>query len=279
MNYRLMPAMHKALFGASIAMFIISAITLGLIIQELNSDVVLIGNRQGQIILAVLQYILGDLIIIWRVWVVWGHAYLIIVGPLLILMAGAGFTLSVLHSPQGFFTMIPGILIVANTSICTLLIVGRIWYLHRKLSRSGNRAAVRGHYKGVIFLVVESGVLYTAAGIISLILNFRNSPALPIMLDLEVPLVGILPTLIIVLVHRGSLTTSTSSKNQFSSIVVQRSIRVHQEADGVSYPTSPNDADSIVMEPKNRMLQESDYKTPHPPLKREANLKFYPEDV
>lgn len=50
-----MPVMHKTLFGASIVMFIISVITLGLIMQELSSDVVLIGNRQGQIVLATMQ--------------------------------------------------------------------------------------------------------------------------------------------------------------------------------------------------------------------------------
>ena len=47
----------------------------------------------------------------------------------------------------------------------TLLMQYAFRYLHRKLSRSGNRTLVRSHYKGVIFLVVESGVLYTAAGV------------------------------------------------------------------------------------------------------------------
>jgi hypothetical protein len=54
-----MPVMHKTLFGASVAMFIISSITLGLIIQELSSPVVSVGNRQAQIILAVLQVTSG----------------------------------------------------------------------------------------------------------------------------------------------------------------------------------------------------------------------------
>ena len=52
-----MPIIHKVLFGASNAMFIISAISLGLVMQELSSDVALIGNRQAQVVLAALQVI------------------------------------------------------------------------------------------------------------------------------------------------------------------------------------------------------------------------------
>ena len=123
-THRSMSVMHKTLFGASIAMFMISVITLGLIIQELSSDVASVGNRQGQIILAVLQVIStccpglvwpysetrsmslatsllygGNLCCLcilavevywYRVWVIWGHSYLLIVGPMIMLIVGAG---------------------------------------------------------------------------------------------------------------------------------------------------------------------------------------------
>ena len=56
-NYRVMPFMHKMLFGVSITMFMISAVVLGLIMQELNTDSPLDGNRRAQIILAITQVI------------------------------------------------------------------------------------------------------------------------------------------------------------------------------------------------------------------------------
>jgi hypothetical protein len=80
-----MPSTHKVLFGASIMMFIISLVVLGLIVQENTVEIVPIGNGQAQIILAMFQvririfllaattsadrsaqYVTGDLVIIWR---------------------------------------------------------------------------------------------------------------------------------------------------------------------------------------------------------------------
>jgi len=50
-----MPVMHKTLFGASIVMFAISVVTLGLVMQELSSDRVLLANRRAQVVIAMLQ--------------------------------------------------------------------------------------------------------------------------------------------------------------------------------------------------------------------------------
>jgi len=163
------------------------------------------------------------------------------------LIVGAGFAFNLLHSPQGFYTVVPAILIVANTSVCTILISGRIWYLHRRLSLSGNRGGANSHYKGIMVIVIESGALYTAVGVVTLILNFHNSPILPIMLDLDIPLIGILPTLIIALVHRDLIATSGSTRSnnsQPTSVIVNRSVRVHKDPNG--YPAPP---DKMMVEP------------------------------
>ena len=86
-----------------------------------------------------------------RVWVVWGRRCSVVIGPLVMVVVAAGmatprlrhsvacllltcplgFTLNLLSGVQlHFFTVVPVALIAANTSICTLLIVGRIWYIH-----------------------------------------------------------------------------------------------------------------------------------------------------
>jgi len=261
--------MHRLLFGVSVVMFMISAVILGLIMQELNTDAPLIRNRQAQIILAITQYVIGDLIIIWRVWVVWGHAHLLVVGPLIMLIVGAGFAFNLLNAPQGFYTMVPAILIVANTSICTILISGRIWYLHRRLSLLGNRGAANSHYKGIMLLIIESGALYTAVQVVSLILNLHNSPVLPIMLDLEIPLIGILPTLIVVLVQRDLIASSSSTRSNSSQtpLTAKRSVRVYKEPSG--YLASPH-RDVMVIEP--RYTQEFHSNNSRPPPKRDPNF-------
>ena len=82
-------------------------------------------------------------------------------------------------------------------------------WMHRRLSHAASHL-VTSQYKGIITLVVESGALYAAVQvrfrsqiwilrnrcnlhkyiqIISLILNYRSSMALPIVLDLIIPLI------------------------------------------------------------------------------------------
>jgi len=54
-----MLVIHKALFGASIVMFCISVVSLGLVIQELSTHPTPVGNRHAQIGLAILQVTSG----------------------------------------------------------------------------------------------------------------------------------------------------------------------------------------------------------------------------
>ncbi|KAG6846634.1 hypothetical protein H0H93_012717 [Arthromyces matolae] len=122
--------MHRILFSASIAMFIISVVHLGLVMQQFSAAVVPVGNFQTQIVLSVFQFVIGDMVLIWRVWVIWGKNYFIAAGPFIIMIIAAAltFNLATLTETRPFFTTAPVALIVANTSICTLLIAGRIWW-------------------------------------------------------------------------------------------------------------------------------------------------------
>ncbi|GLB41473.1 putative DNA repair protein [Lyophyllum shimeji] len=198
---KFIPPIHRILFGASIFMFALSAVHIGLVIQELSVTPIPKINGQIQIVLSMCQYVTGDLILIWRVWVVWGHKYWITFLPLALMFASAGTTLHLLAATQTFFTIAPVALIVANTSLCTSLIAGRVWYIQRTLSKNSASKATAGRWKGTMLLFVESGVLYSSVQLLSLILSFEKSVALPILLDLEIPLIGILPSLIIILAH------------------------------------------------------------------------------
>ncbi|KAF5379452.1 hypothetical protein D9615_006579 [Tricholomella constricta] len=203
-----MPRIHRILFGASIFMFCVSVTHLGLVIQEKTvTGKPPLANAQSQIILSTIQFVIGDLILIWRVWVMWERSYWVAAGPFAIMLAAAACTIELAFSSKvrRFFIVAPVALIVANTSICTILIAGRIWYMYFRLRKFACKAGIplllEDGYRRVLMLIIESGALYTACQFISLILDHIDSIGLPVILDLEIPLIGILPTLIMVLVH------------------------------------------------------------------------------
>jgi len=208
--HRTMSLMLKILFGASIVMFAISCAHLALVIQEIAVTNPPPANNQAQIVLSMLQFLIGELILLWRLWVVWGRKYWITTVPILLILSAAGLTLSLLSESYDdddddadyYNTVVPVVLIAGNAALCTSLIAGRIWYVRWKL-RTAEVASVGGSswWRGAVALVVESGILYSGLQIASLILHYRKGSALPVLLDLEIPLIGILPTLIIVLVH------------------------------------------------------------------------------
>ncbi|KAF8075306.1 hypothetical protein FPV67DRAFT_628286 [Lyophyllum atratum] len=154
------PPMHRVLFGASILMFIISMVHIGLVMQELTAAVIPKANGHAQVVLAMIQYVTGDLILIWRVWVVWGYKYWIALPPLALMIAAAGSTLHQMASEK-IFSVPPVACIVANTSLCTALIFGRVWYIEQKAAKASPVKCTTGLFKGSMLLFIESGVLYT----------------------------------------------------------------------------------------------------------------------
>lgn len=199
-----MPKMHKILFGACVVMFFISVAHLALVMVQNSTSKLSKQNAQARIILSTFQFMIGDLVLIWRVWVVWGRNYWVAGPPLAIMIAASSFTfnLASAHEFRTFFLVAPAALIVANTSICTLLIAGKIWYARHQLRLAGGGAMyAAGGFNGTVALFIESGALYATCQILSLVLDHIKSDGIHILLDLEVPLIGILPTLIIVFVH------------------------------------------------------------------------------
>ncbi|KAF9461153.1 hypothetical protein BDZ94DRAFT_854142 [Collybia nuda] len=221
------PRAHKILFAASISMFVISVVHLGLFMQDVSSVNIPVGNFQAQIILSTFQFIIGDLVLIWRVWIIWGRNYWIASGPLAIMIAAAGLTFNLATGTEtrSFYTAAPVALIVANTSICTLLIAGRIWYMRYQIRKFGGLSGGRS-YMGALSIIIESGALYALSQLCGLILDHVKSPGLVVMLNLEIPLIGILPTLIIVLVHFDMVPGTSTSKRYAQNTTSQESSHI-----------------------------------------------------
>jgi len=211
--------MHKALFWVSFVMFLLSIAHLGLVVQQVAVAKISPPNLRTRIILANIQFILGDIVLIWRVWVVWGHNCWVALGPFVTLLVASGFIFySAAHlNITSFFYVVPVAMMVANTGISTLLIAGRVWYARYQVRQISGDWVYPRRFSKTVILFVETGALITASQIISLILNHVNSPGIHILLDLQMPLIGILPTLIIVLVHFELVGPATSRSSQLES--------------------------------------------------------------
>jgi len=217
-KHRSMPKAHKILFCACFIMFFIAVAHLALFMHEASKGRLPIPIvARTIVVIATFQFVIGDLILIWRVWVIWAHSYLIAAVPFVLMVLAAAFSFSNVdrgRNGAGFKTT-PSVLIVINTSMCTMLIAGRIWYVQRRLEKSMRGAMAFSNtrtYSRVATLIVESGVLYAASQIVCLILDSLHDPGLPVMMNLEMPLIGILPTLIIVFVHFDMLPGTSATQ-------------------------------------------------------------------
>ncbi|KAJ8519892.1 hypothetical protein ONZ45_g3195 [Pleurotus djamor] len=220
-NHRKMPMIHKVMFYAGIVMFVLASCHLGLVIQQVTVPDVPIKNAQAQVSIATLQFMIGDCILIWRVWAVWNKNWWLTILPILLMLASAGVRFAIvgdLASVVKFSSDPSTALIVANIGICTLLIAGRIWYLQRKIGQSLKDSPSRRTYTGVLMLLIESGVLYFLAQFLSLVLDAIHNPGVHAVLDMQIPIIGILPTLIVLLVHLNMVPGSRVQEEYMSTI-------------------------------------------------------------
>ncbi|KAL0952908.1 hypothetical protein HGRIS_007123 [Hohenbuehelia grisea] len=203
---------HRALFWVSIFMFALVTVHLGLELQQATqADAVTVQTIQAESIIVACLIAIGDSILVWRVWVVWARSYWIAAIPFVLTIAT--WVLSMVSSAE--ITNAPWVLLIprfsqaisalylANTVSATGLIIGRVLYIQRSvhsISGSSHRATSK-RYTGALLLIVESGLVWTLCQIIGLILANIKNIGVTTMLNLQVPLIGIMPTMIILIVH------------------------------------------------------------------------------
>jgi len=162
----------------------------------------------------VFQTTLGDAFVIYRLFIVWGWNWVVIVFPILMLFGGiaagigACFSFSIAAASGSIFKITLGHWIVSYFSItialnviCTSLIAWKIWSINHRSARAGD-------LNSVIIIIVESGAIYSATLLTLLILYEFGNFGQYILLDAVNPIIGITFTLIII---RVSLGLSTSS--------------------------------------------------------------------
>ncbi|RPD75657.1 hypothetical protein L226DRAFT_428175, partial [Lentinus tigrinus ALCF2SS1-7] len=168
--------------------------------------------------------LLGDFILLYRCWIVWGRNYWVIIFPALTAIAGFACIMEVAHvvvtlDPTAPFApafIIPlGIagysLPLATNVIATALIVSKLWWmLHvgTKETLSGPFGAGRT-VKNAAAIVMESGLLYLIAQLVVVVLFSLGHPAQAIAVFMAVQIYGIAPTLIIMRVALGVTSEHT----------------------------------------------------------------------
>ncbi|TBU26459.1 hypothetical protein BD309DRAFT_902340 [Dichomitus squalens] len=154
--------------------------------------------------------ILGDSIVVWRCWHVWGGEWRVCVLPILLIIASAvcGFSQAVIfaeaktvHSAfanelERWNGSLFSLSLVTNV-VVTTLIAARIWFITRESGGSLINSQFR--YTKVLVLIIESAMVYSAALVIEITLYFCGSNAFYIVYDPIAQLTGIVPTTIIVM--------------------------------------------------------------------------------
>ncbi|KDR68136.1 hypothetical protein GALMADRAFT_231531 [Galerina marginata CBS 339.88] len=222
---RKMPIIHKVMFGASIVMWILGTLHLGLLIQRLSFGKTTLWEAKGAVSIATLQFMISDLILIWRVYAVWGRNYWPTVIPVILMIAAAAVRFSVVANGSAVLSFVSdpaNDIIIANTMYCTALIAGRIWYIQWKTRETLQITAATGRrnvYQGVLLMIIESGALYALSQLISVIVDKVHSPGIHVILDITIPWTGILPTLIVLLVHFDLVPGTRASEPSNSATI------------------------------------------------------------
>lgn len=162
---------------------------------------------------------LQDIVLIWRLYVVWNRNWKICVVPLIVdlahMAAAYGATILDVRGTVSIYSPVVKGLglagwsldLVVNISV-TLVIAARLWYMGMKVtsmtsSRTHSSDQQQNKYLAPIFTIIESGALFAAVTLVMLILYLTGKPVTLAALGIATQLAVTTPLLIIVRVGLG----------------------------------------------------------------------------
>ncbi|THH14092.1 hypothetical protein EW146_g6201 [Bondarzewia mesenterica] len=192
-------------------------------------------------ILYFLQTLAGDSVIIWRCYVVMHRRYLVIIPPLSALLGtivfGCIIIARIVRAPPGatIFVVLRGNLAaymsmtMSITAYCTAAIC---WQIYQPSREWGSIRILLP----VLMAIVESGALYTASVLTTLILFLIENNAQFTCLDIIMPLVGVVYCLIILQIRYQTYVLEADSvhprNRRFAYSSMQFSSTAHERQDG-----------------------------------------------
>lgn len=224
-----------AMYTIAVVFFIASAIRMKIgFIDESSLAFTYFENTHNPFylirdVLLVIQTLLGDGFLIFRLYVIWGDWRLLSVvalcwfgvavtgsGALRAMASDSGSVYLTLNWTCAFFAMT-----FATNALCTLLISLRLWYLDRQTPVLVFSRQLR--LKSVAGMILESGAIYSAFMLATLGTFLASSWAQYIVCDTVIHVIGIVFSVIIIRVHNPLGKAPITSV----AVHVRRSTQLH----------------------------------------------------
>ncbi|TFK69991.1 hypothetical protein BDN72DRAFT_571931 [Pluteus cervinus] len=149
-------------------------------------------------VLYVICNTIADCVLLYRCYVVWEYNRLVVAGPAMLLIATtvSGIILEATNPDLLDWSFIYLLMAVIFNTLVTALTAGRITWIRRN-AKSVRNVALAERCKRTVFILIETGVMYTLYVFVDLI--FHKNPAANAFLDAGlIQVVVIMPTLIMV---------------------------------------------------------------------------------
>ncbi|KAJ3750796.1 hypothetical protein DFH05DRAFT_117003 [Lentinula detonsa] len=161
-----------------------------------------------------IEYLIGDSVVVWRACALWGYRKTVVLLPILLLAS------AIVGEPQICYNSYIGtfFLSIAINLLATSLIATKAW-MHRRLLQSASVERSTRVLK-VLILLVESGFIYLllwATKSMSIFVDLNSTPsgqfAVTMLNSVGNQIVGLYPTLLMVLVHMQRTTINADLEN------------------------------------------------------------------
>ncbi|KIP03843.1 hypothetical protein PHLGIDRAFT_121238 [Phlebiopsis gigantea 11061_1 CR5-6] len=222
---------RKMLFYDCIMLFLLASGHMAIELYSVYVVVSPIAGTQASVVIAMVTGILGDAIVIWRVWHVWGRRWWTIVIPCaatLVAFVIGIMSAAVLTSPNQLNNILPiptAALALTSTALNTFMIAGRLIYQqwhNRRVLGAAYQGSGNNHLTGVILMIFESGAILFSGNLVALVLEKLNNPATHVVLNMIEPLFGLVPTVMLVLVHMNIAVGNHTNKQYTESLSAVR---------------------------------------------------------
>ncbi|KII84638.1 hypothetical protein PLICRDRAFT_355567 [Plicaturopsis crispa FD-325 SS-3] len=216
----------------------------------LEPGVVSISNETTELfaddVLFSITDFLGQCILIYRCWRLWGERYSVVALPVVLALASVACAmagLGILFETAPTAPFAPASVAPLGTtafalSLClnflvTLLIVGRIWHISQQ-TRILQSYTTRNRTRVAMGVLIESGMLFLAVQLVFVVLFAIGHPAQNVVVPAALQIYGIAPTLLIVRVRMGSsydpearesIGTIDLSRTPHGAVPIRRNVR------------------------------------------------------
>ncbi|KAF9255078.1 hypothetical protein L218DRAFT_1008953 [Marasmius fiardii PR-910] len=211
--------------------------------------------RLASEVLMRLNFLLGDVIVVWRTWVVWSNSLKarLLLAFCMLATIGTGIgngAITILDfirnaSRSNAFSLILTIPPLVTNIVATLLIGLQVWNYrkHIKLILTEERSRTSTRVEHVLVILIESGVFYCAVWVLILLAGLDvMTPANNTLIDgIAVSLTGMYPTFIVIMV--------SLNKSQADTVFSSAGGTAMQNSQPLHFHATPRSSESLPRQP------------------------------